>query len=126
MAEHLKNIMILDDESEITNSLKKILEVENFNVVTCSSNAEVTQKIANKKFDLFIADYHLTHGQNSEASIDSFVSSNKLGSTNTKIVLISGAIDKDILTRVKAKVSTIMVKPVDPDILIKNIYRLIR
>ena len=121
-----KNILILDDEKEITNSLKEILEDEGFMVVTASNNSDVKLKVTNQKFDLFIADYHLMHDQNSESSIEYFYENNKVGRTKTKIILISGAIDKYILTTLQAKVSAIIVKPVDSDILIKNIHRLLK
>ncbi len=57
----VKNILIVDDRLDDLESMKKILEKENYLVVAVTNETEVLEKIAEKVFDLIILDIIMPH-----------------------------------------------------------------
>ncbi|MBU0756489.1 MAG: response regulator [Nanoarchaeota archaeon] len=51
-----KNIFVVDDEYEIVELLKAVLEAENFNVITANNGAEALEKLKKTKPDLILLD----------------------------------------------------------------------
>ena len=52
------SILVVDDERAIRNSLKEILEYENYKVEVAENGADGLQKVQNGKFDLIFLDLH--------------------------------------------------------------------
>ena len=50
------SILVVDDERAIRNSLKEILEYENYKVEVAENGADGLQKVQNGKFDLIFSD----------------------------------------------------------------------
>ena len=55
----LKKILIIDDEVDITNNIKAILNDENYNSSTANNSIEAINLLNNDKFDLVILDVWL-------------------------------------------------------------------
>ncbi len=52
----IKSILILDDDADITNTLKQLLESENFLVTTASNGVEGLKEVMEMDFDVIICD----------------------------------------------------------------------
>ncbi len=109
-----KTVLILDDEKDLLDVMKGLLEtIEDIrSVVVASKFSEAYSKIKNQKFDYIISDYKL---QGTESGID-FIkevrTTDKQNYHNTKVLLISAFLDKEIIAQaMKYKVKDIIVKP---------------
>ncbi len=82
----LKKILIIDDEVDITNNIKAILNDENYNSSTANNSIEAIDLLNNDKFDLVILDVWL---DNSE--LDGIELLKKIRETSSiPIIIISG------------------------------------
>ncbi len=82
----LKKILIIDDEVDITNNIKAILNDENYNSSTANNSIEAIDLLNNDKFDLVILDVWL---DNSE--LDGIELLKKIReSSSIPIIIISG------------------------------------
>lgn len=51
-----KTIIVIDDELEITNAVKSILEDENFKIFTATDGVEAIRLLSNQRYDLILMD----------------------------------------------------------------------
>ena len=123
---YLNMILIVDDNPENIFSLKKVLELNNFNVDTAHSGEEALKKILKKTYVLIILDVQMP-------GMDGFeVAETLSGYSKTKdvpIIFLSAVnTDKRFITKGYASGGIDYVtKPVDADILllkVKTFYRL--
>lgn len=119
-------ILIVDDKPENIFSLKKILEINNFDVDTALSGEEALRKILKHTYALIILDVQMP-------GMDGFeVAENISGYSKSKdipIIFLSAVnTDKRFITKGYASGGVdYITKPVDPDVLIlkvKTLYRL--
>jgi len=119
-------ILIVDDKPENIFSLKKILEINNFDVDTALSGEEALKKILKHTYALIILDVQMP-------GMDGFeVAENISGYSKSKdipIIFLSAVnTDKRFITKGYASGGVdYITKPVDPDVLIlkvKTLYRL--
>ena len=52
----MKNVLVIDDDPDMLDAIRVILEGANFSVTTCNDGVEGTQKAREKSFDLVITD----------------------------------------------------------------------
>ena len=81
-----KNILIIDDEIDIANNIKAILDDENYNCMTAHNSSLALKHLSNNDFNLIILDVWL---DNSE--LDGLGILEKLRETySTPVIIISG------------------------------------
>jgi DNA-binding NtrC family response regulator len=57
----IKNILLLDDDQELADTLKQLLELHNFVVTTVSNGAEGLREVMELDFDVIICDMLMPH-----------------------------------------------------------------
>lgn len=103
------NVLIVDDEKIITNSLKMILsEVEIFkNVVIATDGIEACRKVDNQKFALIIIDINMP--KKDGLSVIKYIRENKVES---EIILISGGFNpQNVQFANEYKIKHVLAKP---------------
>jgi len=119
-------ILIVDDNRENIFSLKKILELSNFEVDSALSGEEALKKIIKKTYALIILDVQMP-GMDGFEVAEAISGYSK--AKNTSIIFLSAvSIDKKFITKGYSSGGVdYITKPVDPDILllkVKTFYRL--
>jgi len=109
-----KTVLVLDDDSDIVDLLKDLLETmdEIKSVVTSVSFSDALNKLNNQSFDHIISDYNLSGQENGIDFIKEVRSIDKMNNHKTRIFLISASLDKQILSQaLYLNVKDIIVKP---------------
>ena len=125
-------ILIVDDDLDLTKALKVMLESENYSVVTASDRMEGMEKIKAERPDLIVLDVMMSTWQ------DGFEMARELKKDsqfikNIPILMLTGVNDK---TGINFKstagdptwcpVDGFLDKPVEPDILLAEIRKLLQ
>lgn len=123
-------ILVTDDDQDIRDSLQAILEAQDYTVVTAADKDEGMEKIKSEKPDLMILDVMMSTWQ------DGFEMARELKQDpeykNIPILMLTGVKDK---TGIDFKstagdetwnpVDGFLEKPVDPDVLLSEIKKLL-
>ena len=123
-------IVVVDDDQDIRDSLQVILEARQYTVVTAADKTEGMEKIRTEKPDLAILDVMMSAWQ------DGFEMARELKKDpqfkNTPILMLTGVRDKTGIDFKSAAgdptwcpVEGFLEKPVEPDILVAEIERLL-
>lgn len=114
----MSQILVVDDEVVIRNSLKKLLERHQHEVETAGSVDEVVSRFTPDSFDLIISDLRLP-GEVGTALI------NRVGSTPI-LIMTSFASIRSAVDAVKAGAADYIAKPFDHDDMILTVERILR
>ncbi|MDP1775413.1 MAG: sigma-54 dependent transcriptional regulator, partial [Moraxellaceae bacterium] len=114
----MSQILVVDDEIVIRNSLKKLLERHQHEVETAGSVDEVVSRFAPDSFDLIISDLRLP-GEVGTALI------NRVGNTPI-LIMTSFASIRSAVDAVKAGAADYIAKPFDHDDMILTVDRILR
>jgi len=114
----VSQILVVDDEIVIRNSLKKLLERHQHEVETAGSVDEVVSRFAPDSFDLIISDLRLP-GEVGTALI------NRVGNTPI-LIMTSFASIRSAVDAVKAGAADYIAKPFDHDDMILTVDRILR
>ncbi len=114
----MSQILVVDDEIVIRNSLKKLLERHQHEVETAGSVDEVVSRFTPDSFDLIISDLRLP-GEVGTALI------NRVGSTPI-LIMTSFASIRSAVDAVKAGAADYIAKPFDHDDMILTVERILR
>jgi len=114
----VSQILVVDDEIVIRNSLKKLLERHQHEVETAGSVDEVVSRFTPDSFDLIISDLRLP-GEVGTALI------NRVGSTPI-LIMTSFASIRSAVDAVKAGAADYIAKPFDHDDMILTVERILR
>jgi DNA-binding NtrC family response regulator len=114
----VSQILVVDDEVVIRNSLKKLLERHQHEVETAGSVDEVVSRFAPDSFDLIISDLRLP-GEVGTALI------NRVGNTPI-LIMTSFASIRSAVDAVKAGAADYIAKPFDHDDMILTVDRILR
>lgn len=103
-------LLIVDDESGITESLKDYFELEGFSVSTASSGNQAISKLSQEKFDIVISDVRMPDGDGR------FLLSEIRKNNPTKpiVILMSGFSDMKIEEVLSKGGYTMLTKPFPP------------
>ena len=123
-------IIVVDDDQDIRDSLKAILESRQYTVITAADRKEGMEKIKAEKPDLIILDVMMTAWQ------DGFEMSRELKKDpefkNMPILMLTGIKDKTGIDFKSAAgdptwcpVDGFLEKPVDPNILLAEVEKLL-
>ncbi|MCL2329323.1 MAG: sigma-54 dependent transcriptional regulator [Bacteroidetes bacterium] len=106
----MPSILIVDDERAIRNTLKDILEVENYKVDTAEDGKQALEKVQNNKYDLVFTDIKMPNMDGTEL-LEAIV--NERGSS-LPVILISGHATVDIaVDAIKKGAYDFIEKPLD-------------
>lgn len=123
MNSNVFNILIVDDELEYTNVLRKILGLEGYNIQTASSGEEALVKMKFKKYHLVLTDL-MMDGINGIELLEKI----KDFSSATEVILITGfGTVKNAVEAMKKGAFSYFIKGNDPEELlieIKKVYEL--
>lgn len=105
------NILLVDDEKDISDSLTYLLESEGYKVYTASNGVQAEEIVREKEIDFAILDYILEDSTGFQVAkilheIDE----------NVRFMFFSGHSEvSDIENKLDFSVCEIFVKPIDPD-----------
>jgi len=119
-----KHILIVDDEPDITEYLKHILEKEGFRIETSSDGQDALQKILKLRPDLILLDLKLPKIQGLE--LLRILQANNKG--DIPILIITGHIahrETEQMVKQEANVKGYYTKPVNSALLTMNIHSLL-
>ena len=106
----MPSILIVDDERAIRNTLKDILEVENYKVDTAEDGKQALEKIQNNKYDLVFTDIKMPNMDGTEL-LEAIV---KERGGSLPVILISGHATVDIaVDAIKKGAYDFIEKPLD-------------
>ena len=111
------DILVVDDNEDLANSIKSLLSFKNYNVTTASDGKEALEKIKSQKFDLILMDIRMPNMNGIEAV-------KKIKDINPElfIVMMTGeAGDEEVEKALHEGGYAILRKPFSPDKLLKSI-----
>ena len=116
------SILVVDDERNITELLKDILEDEGYDVDISYSIKEAKEKLKNNVFDILLVDVWLPDGEGLE--LISFIKKN---TPKTKIIMISGHANIPVAVKaLKEGAFDFLEKPISMDNLLSTVERAYR
>ena len=104
----VESILYVEDDTSLQKIVKDLLMDSGINVVLAGSIDESLVKINNQKFDLYLLDYNLGYKNTSEVIISEIKKQNK----NARIIVMSGVLDAEIISKIKEEIEHVLVKPV--------------
>ncbi len=116
-----KKILVIDDETVIRDSIKKILEREGYTVETVANIRDAVDKVAFTDYDLITCDVMIP-------ALGGFELIDQIKADPTKknipILMITG-VDKDILDMTRHEADEVITKPFESKELIEKVKRLL-
>lgn len=111
----MKKVLLVDDDSNIRNSLKRLLRNPEIEFIEASNGIEALDRILNNEIDIIILDYRMPHVDGIELlnwiyKVFPFM----------KIIILSGFIEKKVLEEMltfNEQVTRILAKPCDEYVL---------
>lgn len=117
----MKNVLIVEDEPEISDILRSYLKPFSDNVTTAADGLEALSLIENREFDLILSDMKMPRMEGI-AFLQELVQKKGRG---TPVILISGALDLNSLVKaVKLGVVDVIQKPFSHEEIIGSLSRL--
>src|SRR5437899_7569161 len=113
-----KRILVVDDERSIRESLRKILRVENYEIVLAENGQEAIEKHGAERIDLLILDLNMPV-KNGWATLETLAGINPL----LPVVIITGR-SKQRAPAETAGADALMEKPLDVPLLLQRIREL--
>jgi len=111
----MKTILLVDDDMNIRNALKRVLRHPEINFVDASNGMSALDKIINNEIDIILLDYKMPHVDGIELLNWIYKVYPKI-----KIIILSGFIEKKLLERLilfNEQVIRILAKPCDENTL---------
>lgn len=114
-------ILVIDDEQDILDSLKTLLEVYGYHVLSAVSERQALQILQThpKRPDLIIADYRLSEGENGS---DAIIEVGKACGRKIPGILLTGDTDPERISCANQSGFSLLHKPIDTGILISTIH----
>lgn len=120
----MKTILIVDDQKTVLMTIESILKPHGFIVVACTNSVDAFDRFTHERFDLVITDAVMPMGENGFTLISSIrqQSFNK----TVPIIMLTGKRDpQDVEKAISVGANDYMIKPIDPDILIAKVKKLL-
>jgi signal transduction histidine kinase/CheY-like chemotaxis protein len=114
-------ILVIDDEQDIVDSLRTLLEVYGYQVIAALSERQALQILQTHPMqpDLIIADYRLSDGENGS---DAIIEVGKVCGKKIPGILLTGDTDPDRISSANRSGFSLLHKPVDTEMLITTIH----
>ena len=119
----MRNILIVDDDSSLIFSLKRLLDKPNYKIITCSNIKETQQLDCAFKFDLAIVDLNLTDGNGTD-----LIPELKKKNPDIQSILITGehSINITIVSAITQGIDHFIPKPFSADVLVQLVKKALK
>lgn len=121
----MKTALIVDDQRSVLLTLESILTKEGFAVISCTNSIDAFDHIQREKFDLVITDAIMPLGSSGYNLISTIRTQENMNSKVPILMLTGRSETTDVEKAIQVGANDYMVKPVDPDVLISKIQRLL-
>ncbi|MFC6998145.1 response regulator [Rufibacter roseus] len=116
-----KTILIAEDSSVILNLTKKILELQNYKVLSAKNGGEVIKKVQDQKIDAILMDLNIPVKNGMECTKE-IRSSDNPEIANIPIIAVTGNANNYTLEQFKeAGINAYLPKPLDFDMLVATV-----
>ena len=116
-----KTILIAEDSSVILNLTKKILELQNYKILTAKNGGEVIKTVENNKIDAILMDLNIPIKNGMECTREIRASKNK-DIANIPIIAVTGNANNYSMEDFKeAGINAYLPKPLDFDMLVQTV-----
>ena len=113
-------VLVIDDDCDIREILSKWLEDAGFKVVSADGVPEGMVKLDNQRFDCVLLDMNL--GKHSGEQILEYMDNQRHGkNADTPVLLASGNLHAELVVKLKGRVTTMLVKPFQPEMLVERV-----
>ena len=113
-------VLIVDDEREVAEALALLLELEGFETMLASSEADALREVTTAAPDVIVSDYQLRAGQTGLGVVNAV---RKRLSSFVPVVFLTGDTARSELTDSPIAVSTVLSKPVQAEELLAAVRR---
>ncbi|QNF33586.1 response regulator [Adhaeribacter swui] len=119
--EENKTILIAEDSSVILNLTKKILELQNYKILTAKNGTEVINQVQNQKIDAILMDLNIPKKNGMECTKEIRNSDNK-DIASIPIIAVTGNANNYTMEQFKeAGINAYLPKPLDFDMLVQTV-----
>jgi CheY-like chemotaxis protein len=116
-----KTILIAEDSSVILNLTKKILELQNYKILTAKNGSEVINQVQNQKIDAILMDLNIPKKNGMECTKEIRSSDNK-DIANIPIIAVTGNANNYTMEQFKeVGINAYLPKPLDFDMLVQTV-----
>ena len=116
-----KTILIAEDSSVILNLTKKILELQNYKILTAKNGSEVLEQVQKQKIDAILMDLNIPKKNGMECTKE-IRNSNDEGISQIPIIAVTGNANNYTLEQFKAAgINAYLPKPLDFDMLVQTV-----
>ena len=116
-----KTILIAEDSSVILNLTKKILELQNYKILTAKNGGEVIKTVENNKIDAILMDLNIPIKNGMECTREIRASKNQ-DIANIPIIAVTGNANNYSMEDFKeAGINAYLPKPLDFDMLVQTV-----
>jgi two-component system, cell cycle response regulator DivK len=116
-----KTILIAEDSSVILNLTKKILELQNYKILTAKNGGEVIKTVENNKIDAILMDLNIPIKNGMECTREIRASKNK-DIAGIPIIAVTGNANNYSMEDFKeAGINAYLPKPLDFDMLVQTV-----
>jgi two-component system, cell cycle response regulator DivK len=116
-----KTILIAEDSSVILNLTKKILELQNYKILTAKNGGEVIKTVENNKIDAILMDLNIPIKNGMECTREIRASKNK-DIASIPIIAVTGNANNYSMEDFKeAGINAYLPKPLDFDMLVQTV-----
>ncbi|NEM97106.1 response regulator [Pontibacter burrus] len=116
-----KTILIAEDSSVILNLTKKILELQNYKILTAKNGGEVIKSVENNKIDAILMDLNIPIKNGMDCTREIRASKNK-DIANIPIIAVTGNANNYSMEDFKeAGINAYLPKPLDFDMLVQTV-----
>lgn len=116
-----KTILIAEDSSVILNLTKKILELQNYKILTAKNGTEVLNQVQNQKIDAILMDLNIPKKNGMECTKEIRSSDNK-EIADIPIIAVTGNANNYTMEQFKeAGINAYLPKPLDFDMLVQTV-----
>lgn len=120
----MKKILIVDDLRSILITLESILKPQGYFIASCTNSIDAFDKINSEHFDLLITDAIMPNSATGYTLISSIRSGER--NKDIPIIMLTGKREKaDIEKALMVGANDYSIKPIDPDILLSKVKRLL-
>jgi two-component system cell cycle response regulator DivK len=116
-----KTILIAEDSSVILNLTKKILELQNYNILTAKNGGEVIKQVEKQKIDAILMDLNIPVKNGMECTREIRAHENQ-EIANIPIIAVTGNANNYTMEQFKeAGINAYLPKPLDFDMLVQTV-----
>jgi len=117
-----RHILVVEDEPSVRNAMRKLLEIEGYDVTAAATAAEALEALQRDYFDLIVTDYHLESGRTGTEVI---TAARSLTGLAAKAILVTGDTSAAVREMQGDEMLRITSKPINSDELLAQVRALL-